>query len=133
MRLLLTGSSGWLGRFLAPVAMAAGHEVVGLDVAPGRHTTQLGSVADRGLLERLFRDERPEAVIHCGALHKPDIARFDEQTFVAVNVLGGRATSTERPSWRRSRPAARSTRRAAWGSSSCGPARWRRSRPTPAP
>ena len=33
MRILLTGSSGWLGRFLAPMLRDAGHEVVGLDVA----------------------------------------------------------------------------------------------------
>ena len=35
MRILLTGSSGWLGRFLAPRLRALGHVVTGLDVAPG--------------------------------------------------------------------------------------------------
>ena len=35
MRVLLTGSSGWLGRHLAPRLVAAGHEVVGLDRAIG--------------------------------------------------------------------------------------------------
>ncbi len=34
MRILLTGSSGWLGRFLAPDLGREGHEVIGLDVAP---------------------------------------------------------------------------------------------------
>ena len=38
MRLLLTGSSGWLGRFLAPRLRAKGHDVTGLDVAPGVNT-----------------------------------------------------------------------------------------------
>jgi nucleoside-diphosphate-sugar epimerase len=33
MRVLLTGSSGWLGRFLVPALREAGHEVIGLDVA----------------------------------------------------------------------------------------------------
>ena len=42
MRILLTGSSGWLGRFLAPRLRAAGHEVVGLDVAPGAKTQERG-------------------------------------------------------------------------------------------
>ena len=54
MRLLLTGSSGWLGRFLAPMLRAAGHEVVGLDVAPGADTAVIGTVADRALIDRVF-------------------------------------------------------------------------------
>jgi acetyltransferase len=38
MRVLLTGSSGWLGRFLAPRLHAAGHVAIGLDIAPGADT-----------------------------------------------------------------------------------------------
>ena len=88
MRVLLTGSSGWLGRFLAPKLRAAGHAVVGLDVAPGADTDVVGSVADRGVIERIFADHHIEAVIHAGALHKPDIERFPPQAFVDVNVTG---------------------------------------------
>ena len=88
MRILLTGSSGWLGRFLAPTLREAGHEVVGFDVAPGEDTQVVGSVADRGLVDRAFADHGIEAVIHGGALHKPDIARYANQAFVDVNVTG---------------------------------------------
>jgi UDP-glucose 4-epimerase len=88
MRVLLTGSSGWLGRFLAPQLRAAGHTVVGLDVAPGAETQVLGSVADRGLVDRVFAEHGIEAVIHGGALHKPDIARYPAQAFVDVNTSG---------------------------------------------
>lgn len=88
MRVLLTGSSGWLGRFLAPMLTRAGHVVTGLDVAPGTHTDALGSVADAALVEALFAEHRFEAVIHAGALHKPDIARYPAQSFVDVNVAG---------------------------------------------
>jgi len=90
MRLLLTGSSGWLGRTLAPRLRAAGHEVVGLDVAPGADTDILGSVADRALVERTFGEHGIEAVIHAGALHKPDIVRYPESAFWAVNAEGTR-------------------------------------------
>jgi nucleoside-diphosphate-sugar epimerase len=90
MRILLTGSSGWLGRFLAPRLRAAGHWVIGLDVAPGADTDALGSVADRALVGRLFGEHGIEAVIHAGALHKPDIVRYPEQTFAEVNVGGTR-------------------------------------------
>ena len=87
MRVLLTGSSGWLGRFLAPRLRQAGHVVTGLDVAPGVDTTILGSVADRATVERAFAGGI-DAVIHAGALHKPDIARYPVQAFVDVNVSG---------------------------------------------
>ena len=88
MRVLLTGSSGWLGRYLAPRLAAVGHEVVGLDPAPGRHTQVLGSVADRALVDRVFADHGIEAVVHAGALHKPDIVRYPAQAFIDVNVTG---------------------------------------------
>ena len=57
MRVLLTGSSGWLGRFLAPRLRAAGHVVIGLDVAPGADTHVIGSVAERPLVERVFSEQ----------------------------------------------------------------------------
>ncbi|QNA84642.1 NAD(P)-dependent oxidoreductase [Sphingomonas sp. So64.6b] len=88
MRVLLTGSSGWLGRFLAPRLRAAGHEVTGLDVAAGIDTDVIGTVADRPLIDRLFAERGIEAVIHGGALHKPDIVRYPNQAFIDVNVSG---------------------------------------------
>ena len=88
MRVLLTGSSGWLGRFLAPRLREQGHEVVGLDVAPGADTDITGSVADKALVERA--SQGIDAVVHAGALHKPDIARYPESAFRDVNVEGTR-------------------------------------------
>ncbi|RSX72472.1 NAD-dependent epimerase/dehydratase family protein [Sphingomonas koreensis] len=88
MHILLTGSSGWLGRYLAPMLRGAGHEVTGLDVAPGVDTDAVASVADAALIERVFGEYGIEAVIHGGALHKPDIVRYSKQTFVDVNVTG---------------------------------------------
>ena len=88
MKVLLTGSSGGLGRYLAPRLKVAGHQVVGLDPAPGEHTQVVGSVANRALIDRVFADHGIEAVVHAGALHKPDIARYPAQAFVDVNVTG---------------------------------------------
>jgi nucleoside-diphosphate-sugar epimerase len=87
MRVLLTGSSGWLGRFLAPRLRAVGHDVIGLDVAPGADTDIFGSVADRAVVDAAFA-RGIDAVIHSGALHKPDIVRYPIQAFVDVNVTG---------------------------------------------
>ncbi|HEV7369102.1 NAD(P)-dependent oxidoreductase, partial [Arenibaculum sp.] len=88
MRVLLTGSSGWLGRTLAPRLRAAGHEVFGLDPAPSEDTAIVGSVADRATVRAAIRDCRIEAVVHAGALHKPDIERRPRADFIAVNVEG---------------------------------------------
>jgi nucleoside-diphosphate-sugar epimerase len=90
MRILLTGSSGWLGRCLAPRLRAGGHAVTGLDVAPGADTDKVGSVADKALVDRIFAGRGIEAVIHAGALHKPDIARYPARAFHRVNVEGTR-------------------------------------------
>ena len=87
MRVLLTGSSGWLGRFLAPALRAAGHTVTGLDVVPGPDTHVLGSVASRAVVDRAM-GLGIDAVIHSAALHKPDIARNPVSAFVDVNVTG---------------------------------------------
>lgn len=87
MRVLLTGSSGWLGRTLAPRLRARGHQVIGLDLAAGPDTRIIGSVADRTVVAQAFALGL-DAVIHAAALHKPDIARYGEQAFIDVNVIG---------------------------------------------
>ena len=87
MRVLLTGSSGWLGRFLAPALRAAGHTVTGLDVVPGPETHVVGSIASRAVVDQAMA-LGIDAVIHTAALHKPDIARYPVPAFVDVNVTG---------------------------------------------
>lgn len=88
MRVLLTGSSGWLGRYLAPLLVQNDHDVTGLDVVPGTHTQVIGTVADRALIDRTMGEHGIEAIIHGGALHKPDIVRYPRQAFIDVNVGG---------------------------------------------
>ena len=88
MNVLLTGSSGWLGRHLAPLLQANGYAVTGLDVAVGPHTLVLGSVANRELVFRTVADFGIDLIVHAGALHKPDIARFPRQAFIDVNTTG---------------------------------------------
>jgi UDP-glucose 4-epimerase len=88
MRILLTGSSGWLGQTLAPRLRRDGHHVIGLDVRPGPNTAVVASVADRAVIERTIAAEGIDAIVHAAALHKPDIIRYPSADFVAVNVHG---------------------------------------------
>lgn len=65
MHVVLTGSSGWLRRCLAPQLRSRGHRVSGIDVAPGADTDVLGSVHDRAAVERVFAlAGRVDAVVH---------------------------------------------------------------------
>jgi UDP-glucose 4-epimerase len=88
VRILLTGSSGWLGRTMAPRLRRAGHQVVGLDVRPGEFTSVLGSVCDRAVVDRIMARREITAVVHSAALHKPDLIRHTAAEFISVNVQG---------------------------------------------
>ncbi|RWC77862.1 MAG: NAD(P)-dependent oxidoreductase [Mesorhizobium sp.] len=88
MRILLTGSSGWLGSALAPLLRGLGHDVTGLDPVPSAETRIVGSIADRDLVMRAVGENRIEAIIHSGALHKPNIESHANSDFIATNVQG---------------------------------------------
>src|SRR5262245_39134976 len=88
MRILVTGSSGWLGRSLVPRPERDGHAVIGLDPLPAETTRVVGSVADAGLVREIVLGHGVRAVVHAGALHKPNIVTHRPTDFVAVNVQG---------------------------------------------
>jgi UDP-glucose 4-epimerase len=88
MRILVTGSAGWLGQTLVPRLARDGHQVVGLDVQPSPTTHVVGSVTDRPLVRAAIRDFRVEAIVHAAALHKPHVATHPRAEFVAVNAQG---------------------------------------------
>jgi UDP-glucose 4-epimerase len=88
MRILVTGSSGWLGAALVPRLEVGGHTVVGLDPRPAATTAVVGSIADRALVRAVIGDHRIDAIAHGGALHKPNIETHVREDFLAVNVQG---------------------------------------------
>jgi UDP-glucose 4-epimerase len=88
MRILVTGSSGWLGQTLVPRLEHDGHDIVGIDPVPAPTTQIVGSIVDRALVRAVLRDYAIEAIIHAGALHKPHIATRGPGEFVSVNVQG---------------------------------------------
>ena len=86
MRILVTGSSGWLGQTLVPRLSQEGHQVVGMDLVPSLTTQIVGSVIDRDLVRATIRDLAVDAIIHTGALHKPNIETSARSDFVSINV-----------------------------------------------
>ncbi|EJT71036.1 hypothetical protein GGTG_12057 [Gaeumannomyces tritici R3-111a-1] len=86
---LVTGSSGHLGRALMLSLHSHGHTPLGADVLPSETTHRQGSIADRSFVESLFR-ENPglRHVIHAATLHKPHVGSHSKADFVDVNITG---------------------------------------------
>lgn len=95
MRILVTGGAGFVGSHLADRLLAREDEVLVIDnYATGRRdnlaerpglTVVEGTIADDGLVHRLFGDFHPEVVVHAAASYKdPDAWEEDSRT----NVLG---------------------------------------------
>lgn len=82
MRVLVTGSSGLVGRSLLGLLAADGrHEVFGL-------TRAALDVSDRGAVERTLVARRPDTVIHCAAYTDVDGAERETARAKAVNAVG---------------------------------------------
>lgn len=84
MRVLVTGSSGMLGRDVVTLAEGAAHEVTAL----GHHELD---VTDAAAVDRAFAAARPNAVINCAAWTDVDGAEEHEGEATAVNGEGAGA------------------------------------------
>jgi nucleoside-diphosphate-sugar epimerase len=86
MKVLVTGSSGYLGHALVEVLRAEGFHVVGLDIVDSPSTTVLGSILDRHCVRRCARGL--DAIVHTATLHKPHVGFRSRRDFVDTNVTG---------------------------------------------
>lgn len=83
MRVLVTGAAGLIGSAIA-ARLAKDHDVVGLDLVPGR---QVSLVADcLNVAEWRHRMGAVDAVIHAAALHAPHVGRRTDEEFRRANV-----------------------------------------------
>ena len=93
-RVLVTGSAGRLGRSVVAVLAAAGHEVIGVDTAPGTPrdaaATLPADLTDLGEAHSAVTRFRPDAVVHLAAIAVPfgrtDATTFRVNTQLAFNV-----------------------------------------------
>ncbi len=82
-RILVTGSSGWIGSAICERA-AREALVVGLDLVPGKWTSARGDAADPRVVAGLMRDV--DIVIHVAGLHAPHVRTRTEADFRRANV-----------------------------------------------
>lgn len=98
MKIIVTGSSGLLGRHVASAFVASGHEVLGIDaVAPsdGAWAHISADLTDLGLTLQLVRD--CDAVVHIAAIPRP-LGKAPAEVFktnmaIAYNVIEAAALS----------------------------------------
>lgn len=83
MRVLVTGVSGQLGHDVARVLAQRGIEY------RGTSSKEL-DITDRAAVEHLMQSYRPDAVIHCAAYTKVDLAEDEPERCWAVNADGTR-------------------------------------------
>jgi len=91
MNVLVTGSSGFIGRRVVPLLIQRGHTVLGLDV---RHNTidlerfsfQECNILDERRLERIVLEFMPEYVVHLAA--RIDLDEKGDISGYAANIQG---------------------------------------------
>ena len=86
MKILVTGSAGHLGEALMRTLRGTEHEAIGLDLLDSPFTSHVGSIADRGFVERSMAGV--QAVVHTATLHKPHVGTHSRQDFVDTNITG---------------------------------------------
>jgi UDP-glucuronate 4-epimerase len=106
MKVLVTGSAGFIGMHVAQRLLARGDEVVGLDnmsdyydvnlkrarlarlVEQERYTHVQADLADRGAIEALFEVHKPQRVVHLAAQAGVRYAAQNPHVYVSSNVTG---------------------------------------------
>ena len=95
MRVLVTGSTGFVGRVVVPTLREDGHEVLAMSRRPTGQGQAIddvvrvqGDLLDAGSLQRLSDEHAPEAVIHLAALTRVRESFAQPIRYFETNVGG---------------------------------------------
>ncbi len=97
MRILVVGGAGYVGSTSVEAFVEQGHSVTVYDNLSTGHRASviddaqlvIGEIHDGPLLERLLREERIDAVLHCAARSLVSESMADPGTYYYNNVAGG--------------------------------------------
>jgi len=87
MRILITGSSGFVGKNLMR-ALKSEHEVFGLDHKASEWATHVGDITDRDAVKKIVDEVRPNIIVHTAALANVDYVETHRDEAYAINVGG---------------------------------------------
>jgi nucleoside-diphosphate-sugar epimerase len=91
VKILVTGSEGYIGTILVPMLIKAGHDVVGLDTNYYEHCTFTGSVPEIKTIHKDIRDidkhdaEGVDAIIHLAGLSNDPLGDYRPGLTVDIN------------------------------------------------
>jgi len=106
MKILITGTAGFIGANLAQRLLSEGHEICGVDAFTDYYDVKLkqarsallesrnnfyrcdAHVEDRGALERIFADFKPDMVVHLAAQAGVRYSVDNPRAYVDSNVVG---------------------------------------------
>lgn len=106
MKVLITGSAGFIGSHVAQKLLLRGDEVVGIDNLNDYYSVELkkarlarlnnhphythvyGDLADRGTVEKLFETYQPQRVVNLAAQAGVRYAAENPHVYIASNVTG---------------------------------------------
>ena len=83
MKALITGSLGFVGKYLRAELEQRGYEVVGLDIQPGEQTLRV-DLMDAEQVAGIVATERPDAIFHLAAL--ADVGRSWKQPQLTMQL-----------------------------------------------
>jgi nucleoside-diphosphate-sugar epimerase len=86
-RILVTGSSGKLGKEIVILFKSRGYEVVGIDLIDSDTTDQIVDLRDRAVVEIMTKGF--DAIVHTAALHgKHSDLNYPREKFINTNING---------------------------------------------
>lgn len=96
MKVMVTGGAGFIGSHVVDACLAAGHEVVVLDdLSSGKRENVnpqaklcVADLRDEAAMEKVFAQERPEAICHLGAKANVRESMVKPILYAEVNIIG---------------------------------------------
>lgn len=86
MKALITGSAGFVGKYLTEELRNAGYEVIGFDRVKAPGTIQ-GNLLDADGIKNLLEDQQPDIIFHLAAVADVGLSWKKPQLTIELNVI----------------------------------------------